>query len=276
MATWQDGPEYAPRERPAAFVTPPLPPLAAPAPAPAPAEAGPVDPDMEPSFLPAEGPQPDLTTLVPDAAPGRNPNVAFEVSAAAITAGGSWSAGQTPDGRGPGGRLPTQPFTSVGPPVAGYLPVQAAVQPNAQVNPAPFPAPHTPQWFAPPPETRVPSAPPPVTISQIWQAATPGVIIPLLVGMLFSWFSILMLAVSFALSARIAYRRATVRRAYVVALIVIGLSGLLSIFSDGYDSDLLFEALSQGARLACFILPIAVGLIVGAALRAGERPDRTG
>ncbi|MCA0294606.1 MAG: hypothetical protein LCH96_04665 [Actinobacteria bacterium] len=269
MASWQDGPEYAPTERPAAFVTPPLPPLAAPVPPPAvtaPAEPG------EPSFVPAAGPQPDLATLVPDAAPGRNPNMAFEVTAAAITAGGSLPAGPGT----PGGRLPTQPFTSSGPPLTGYLPVQAAVQPNAQVNPAPFPAPNTPQWFAPPPESRVPVAPPPVTVNQIWLAATPAVMITLILGALFSWLSILMLFVSFALSARIAYRRAAVRRSYTVALAFAGFVGLISIVSGSYDADAVFSALSGGAQFVCWILPIVIGLIVGAAIRAGERPDRVG
>src|SRR4051794_36560620 len=49
MATWQDGPEYAPRERPAAFVTPPVPPLVSPEPAVA---SVPESPDAEPSFTP--------------------------------------------------------------------------------------------------------------------------------------------------------------------------------------------------------------------------------
>lgn len=270
MASWQDGPEYAPTERPAAFVTPPLPPLTAPAP-PAPV-AAPVEPGVEPSFVPAAVPQPDLATLVPDAAPGRNPNVAFEVTAAAITAGGTMPAGPGQAG----GRLPTQPFTSGGPPLTGYLPVQAAVQPNAQVNPAPFPAPNTPQWFAPPPESRVPVAPPTVTVTQIWLGATPAVMITLILGALFSWLSILMLALSFALSARIGYRRAAVRRSYSAALIWTGVVGLLSLVSGNYDADTLFSALSGGAQFVCWILPIVIGLIVGAAIRAGERPDRVG
>lgn len=269
MATWRDGPEYAPHERPAAFVVPPTEPLSAPAPPVRVIEAAPAE---EPSFTVPEGAQPDLATLVPAAAPGRNPTVPFEVVTAAMTSGGPWSGttGATAE------RLPTQPFTAPGPPLAGYLAVQPAVQPNAQVNPAPFPAPNTPQWFAPPPETRVPAPPPPVSIGQIWQAATPGVMVPLIVGMFFSWLSILMLAISFALSARIAYRRDAIRRSYVVALILIAMGGMLSVLADGYSSDLLFDALSASARAACVVLPFVVGLIVGAALRAGERPDRAG
>jgi hypothetical protein len=50
----------------------------------------------------------------------------------------------------------------------------------------------------------------------------------------------------------------------------------MSVLTSGYDSDLLFESLSGGAQVACVVLPLVIGLIVGAALRAGERPDRAG
>ncbi len=264
MATWQDGPEYAPRERPAAFVVPAVPPLAAPEAA----AARPTHPAEEPSFVGPSGTQPELAALVPSGAPGRNPNLPFEVVTAAITAG----AGSPGDASVT--RSPTEPFTQPGPPLSGYLPAQPALQPSAQVNPAPFPAPNTPLWFAPPPDSRVPQAPPPVSIGQIWRAVTPGVVIPLLIGMIFSWLSILMLFISFTLSARIAYRRDAVRRAYSVAIVAAGAIGAFSALANGFDPDLLFATLSGSAQVACLVLPVVVGLIVGAALRAGERPDR--
>jgi hypothetical protein len=274
MATWQDGPEYAPQERPAAFVVPEAAPLVTPPAAPA-APAAPAF--EEPSFTAPTGPQPDLAALVPSAAPGRNPHLPFEVVTATVTSAGGLGGGPATAGEPvPGVRSPQQPFNAPGPSLSGYLPVQPTVAPNAPVNPAPFPAPGTPQWFAPPPQSRVPDAPPTVTISQIWNAATAGVMIPLIVGAVFGWFSILMLALSFALSARIAYRRDAVRRSYVGALVVVGALGLMSMLGAGYDSEALFDTLSQGAQVACGVLVVLVGLIVGAALRAGERPDRTG
>jgi hypothetical protein len=100
--------------------------------------------------------------------------------------------------------------------------------------------------------------------------------VPLIIGALFNWFSILMLALSFALSARIAYRHDAVRRSYIGALIVVGVLGMMSMLSVGYSSDLLFQSLSDGAQFACVVLFFVIGLIVGAALRAGERPDRMG
>ena len=274
MASWQDGPEYAPQERPAAFVVPPAPPLTDPTPA---ADAAAAPPEGEPSFTPPSSAQPDLAALVPSAAPGRNPNLPFEVVTATVTSAGGWATSPVAAGQPEiAQRMPTQPFNAPGPPLSGYLPVQPTVAPNARVNPAPFPAPGTPQWFAPPPETRVPDAPPSVTIGQIWTATTAGVMVPLIVGSLFNWFSILMLALSFALSARIAYRHDAVRRSYIGALIVVGVLGMMSMLSVGYSSDLLFQSLSDGAQFACVVLFFVIGLIVGAALRAGERPDRMG
>jgi hypothetical protein len=233
-------------------------------------------PAAEPSFAAPTGPQPDLATLVPAAAPGRNPNVPFDVAAAAITSGTtSWTARQPSSAAPSDVRQPTQPFTAPGPPLTGYLPVQPTVQPNAQVNPAPFPAANTPQWFAPPPQSRVPAAPPPVTIGQIWQAATPGVMISLILGALILMLSALMLPLSFALSARIAYRRSAIRRTYGVSLGILGLVGVVSLFSNDFSSDALFADLSTWAQAFCIVLPLVIGLIVGSALRAGERPDRT-
>lgn len=269
MATWQDGPEYAPAERPAAFVVPAAAPLTAPVPEVATTPSAPALPAGEPSFAPTEEAQPELAALVPSGAPGRNPKIPFEVSAAAVTAG-SWASGPA---TGATVRSPTQPFTAPGPPLTGYLPAQPAVQPNAQVNPAPFPAPNTPQWFAPPPESRVPAPPPPVSVGQILRAVTPGVLVPLLIGMFLNVMSILMLAVSFALSARIPYRREAIRRIYTVTLGVLGVIGAMSVVG-GYDPDQLFQTLSDAAQIACIVLPFVIGLTVGAALRAGERPDR--
>ncbi|HEY3337466.1 MAG TPA: hypothetical protein VGK18_03090 [Propionicimonas sp.] len=273
MASWQDGPEYAPQERPAAFVVPPAAPLSDPTPAPV---TVPEPPIGEPSFTPPSATQPDLAALVPSAAPGRNPTLPFEVVTATVTNAGGWATTPAPGQAEAGQRPPTQPFNAPGPSLNGYLPVQPTVAPNAQVNPAPFPAPGTPQWFAPPPGSRVPDAPPPVTIGQIWTAATAGVMVPLIIGALFNWFSILMLALSFALSARIVYRHDAVRRSYIGALIVVGVLGMMSMLSVGYSSDLLFQSLSDGSQFACVVLFFVIGLIVGAALRAGERPDRMG
>lgn len=273
MATWRDGPEYAPVDRPAAFVVPDaaaLPDTAPPPGLPTPPEGvG----DEEPSFAPPSGELPDLTALAPSAAPGRNPNQPFEVLTAGVTTG-AWSAGPSSGGQqGAPQRRPELHFREPEPSLAGYFPAQPTLQPNVQVNPAGFPAPGTPQWFAPPPSSQIPDAPPPVTVAQIWTAVTPGVLIPLFLGIFLSWLSIFMLAISFALSARIPYRRRAVRRSYVVAFAGVGALGMLSVLTSDVNTDLFFETLSGGAQFACLVLPVVIALVVGAALRSGERPE---
>jgi hypothetical protein len=75
MADWTDGPEYAPADRPAAFVAPDAIALAE---APSAAVAATDFPADEPSFVAPTAPSPDLRELVPTAAPGRNPNLPLD------------------------------------------------------------------------------------------------------------------------------------------------------------------------------------------------------
>ena len=155
MASWQDGPEYAPLVRPAAFVMPDAEPLQVdPVPAP---PAVPV-PDAEPRFAAPEQEQPALAPLAPSAAPGRNPNLPFISQVTPLTSTES--------------RLPTQPFGVVGAPLGDYL-APPAPQAAVHVNPSPFPAPGSQQWFAPP-AVPVPVEAPRVTARQLLAGITPG------------------------------------------------------------------------------------------------------
>lgn len=272
MATWQDGPEYAPAERPTAFIESPAGPLSSPPPV-GPAAAAPAE---QPAFSPPNVPAPPLEVLVPAVAAPRNPQLPFEVTASTITHQSAWSAVHSAAITAATVQpwTPEQPFSTPAP-VAGYVPQRAAVHPQAQVNPSPFPAPGTPQWFGPPPPwARVPDAPPPVTLGQMILATTPGVLIPLAVGAVFSWLSLIMLAASFALSGRIAYRRETVRQLYTGAALLLAFAAGTSMFDETTTPDLLWEAVSGWAQLVCWVLPVVLVLVVGSALRAGERPDR--
>jgi hypothetical protein len=122
MASWTDGPEYAPADRPAAFVAPDVVALTeGPTEQPMPA-AFPAD---EPSFVAPATPAPDLRALVPNAAPGRNPNLPFESMSTPMTA----IQPEISD------RRPEEPFNAPGPALTGYLPVQPVGQSAAQVNP---------------------------------------------------------------------------------------------------------------------------------------------
>ena len=203
MATWQDGPEYAPTARPSAFVEPAAVALDS-TPPPVALENG--VPGLEPSFVPPEQPTPDLRALVPSAAPGRNPNLPFESATTPLTA--------VEEAAAP--RSPLQPFMTGGPSLAGYLPAQPVVQPTAQVNPVTLPMSMAQQWAPPAPATRVQGSVP-VTVRQIWQATTGWVLVPLLIGMFLTPIAPVCLLVAGVSSAQVRHRRAAVRRAFSVS-----------------------------------------------------------
>lgn len=258
MASWTDGPEYAPTVRPTAFVAPTAAALAVPEP---PHRDETAVPDAEPTFEPPTEPAPDLRELVPSAAPGRNPNLPFETITTTIT-----TAEEAPSGP----RDPRLPFAEAGPPLSGYLaaPVQ---QPPPQVNPAPFPAPGTPQWFAPDPSQRfAPTSQ--VTIGQIWKATTNWVMIPLLVGMFFVAISPVALLVATVSTTQILYRRKSVRRvAGIVWGVVLALT-ILTVFAD--PAAAFYDTLAVYSLMGSWAAAIASLAIVGTALRNGEPPDQ--
>jgi len=258
MASWLDGPEYAPTVRPSAFVEPVAVPLEGPQPGPA------IDdgvPGQEPSFVPPEEPTPDLRALVPSAAPGRNPNLPFESATTPLTS--------AEDAVAP--RSPLQPFTTGGPSLAGYLPAQPVVQPTAQVNPATLPMSMAQQWAPPVPSTRVQGTVP-VTIRQIWQATTGWVLVPLVVGMFVNPISPVCLMVAWVATAQVRYRRAAIRRAYQVAGgAVVAISFVVSTLDDSTDFWTLLAVMSQ---VACWVLAVFTPAFVGTALRNGEPAER--
>ncbi len=258
MARWTDGPEFAPVERPAAFVAPSVPTL------PDPEPVGPTSeelPIQEPSFVAPSQPAPDLRELVPSAAPGRNPNLPFESLASTMTALQPEVAQRSPD----------QPFvTSL--PVSGHLPVQQVVQPTAQVNPTLFPAPGTPQWFAPPPGVPVIPAPSSVTFAQIWTSTTNWVMVPLLVAMFILPIAPIALLVAWLSTVQIRYRRAAIRKVYTFALLFVGVVSLLAALLD--DTITIWEPLTITSLLTAWVLVFVTPGMVGAALRNREPADR--
>ncbi len=271
MATWRDGPEYAPTVRPEAFIEPPVPPLESP-----PAEGHPSSgaPGEHPGFTRPEQDTPDLATLIPSADPGRDPRQAFEVVTSPLTSPTAWGSAHTAAGAASSAVpwSPLQPLTPVSAPVVGSIPAPVPLQPRANVNPQPFPAPGTPQWFAPPDASQRYRPPAQVTLSQVVKAITPGVLITLVIGALINSLSIVMLALSFGLSTRIPYRREQVQLAYVVALGLVGLAATGTLLAEDFYLTAAWETASGVAQLVCFLLPFAVGLIVAVAVGKGEPP----
>ncbi|MDR1450250.1 MAG: hypothetical protein LBI84_08650, partial [Propionibacteriaceae bacterium] len=138
MATWRDGPAYAPRERPFGFAAPAdgvslAPPAALPPAPPPPAEA----PE---SFRAPDGPLPPLShATVPP--PARNPQDAFDVATSTLTSASAWSSVHRQDGGAAG----------PGPVWAADQPWQSPYAPLTAPAPVPFPAPSAPQPFGPGP-----------------------------------------------------------------------------------------------------------------------------
>lgn len=256
MASWTDGPEYAPTVRPTAFVAPVVEALPDPEP-PATLPSG--FPESEPVFEPPTGPAPDLRELVPSAAPGRNPNLPFE----------SLTTPLTEAEEAPAPHDPSLPFANPGPPLSGYL-AAPVVQPPTQVNPPPFPAPGTPQWFAPGPGLPA-SAPEPVTIGQLWKAATNWVMVPALIGMFLLPVSPVAFLVAAVSTSQILYRRKAVRRAWTIIGAVILSITVLVVFADPTID--FYDALGWTAMVGCWAGAIASLATVGSALRNGESPD---
>ena len=223
MATWEDGPEYAPITRPDHFIAAGVAPLAIVA-APEPPTPTPID---RPHFDQPDVPVAALETLVPPLADPRDPAEPFDVVSSTLTeATSAWSAAHwsqatrpappttppaLPDHRAT--TAPWPPLDHPGPISGGPGPILAGSSPGGPVPtmpipaapvPAPtaFPAPGTTQWFAPPPPLPAPPAPVLVGPAAVAQALTPGLIICLAIGGIVWLLAPIAFGIAFALTAR--------------------------------------------------------------------------
>lgn len=278
MATWRDGPEYAPTTRPTAFVEPPAAPLEEPA---AETHASAEAPAEQPAFTPPEQDAPDLASLIPSTVPGRDPQLAFDVVNTTLTTPTAWGAAHSSPAApaalpGPVAPAwsPQQPLAPGSAPVTGSIAGPPQVQPRRELNPQQFPAPGTPQWFGPPDSgQRFQPPPPQVNLGQVVRSITPAVLIALAAGALLNTLSIVMLALSFWLSSRIIYRTAHIRRLYLAAFGLVGVVGGMALLADDFYFPSALDAASAAAQALCWLLPFALGLVVALALGKGEPPD---
>jgi hypothetical protein len=311
MATWEDGPEYAPAERPAGYLWD-EPPLAAPAPA-APPPAAATAPAAIPAFAGPADPGRPLAEYLPPAAEQRDGAEPFKLLTAALTPAAAEAASHDP--RAPftlTARIPTTarhtlppPPTAVGPSPAmpaytGYSdpPLDASapraysstqvVLPPGRDSLAPAPAaqplpqsPNTWQPVGPQPSGYPPPAaagtagtakPGAVTFRKVWEAATPGVLITLAVGALLGNFAILMFALAFVLSSRIRYRRRQLQICFLTGMGLIAMAGLSGWLAVA-DIDYVFQYGSEMALWICRIVFWVVPFLVWRALANRERPE---
>ncbi|MFX4273675.1 hypothetical protein ACQBAR_03915 [Propionibacteriaceae bacterium Y1685] len=297
MATWEDGPEYAPLERPDQFSAPEVAPLDE-----APTRATTVldAPDDRPDFGDPDAPVPPLAELSAAAGePARNADEPFAVATAAVTAGSSaWSAAHWSPPSGPPVQpgQPAQPGQPVpqgqwapptGPPAATSGPVGLGTGQRMENGPAPtqpirlsgadrntaasqMPQPGSNEWFGPGPAAPAPAAQP-VNLSQFVTALSPVVLIFLLIGGMVRPMAAVAFIVAFSCTALIRVAAPTVRKVFIVASIAIVLITLISLLLPDPD---FFGVLNQMAQIACWLVLVASSVFVVLGLRRGERPQQ--
>jgi hypothetical protein len=299
VATWEDGPEYAPRERPQYFADAPVAPLEQAPPVARPAVGLPV---ARPRFDQPAAPVAPLAELVPPPPDERDPNRPFEVVTATLTSestfgapagegpvdptrplGSGWAGtgtvvgvpvsrpAGTPDGfRGVDGppTLPAQPPQQAQGPQPGAFPHAAPREPYA-----PYPSPGTPEWFAPPtaaygeqPRPGRPSA------RDVFEAATPGLCICLAIGGLIYPLAPVLLVVAVFLAMRVQVAQAAVRMTLRVAAGAVGFFAIVGLYRSVFIGDPWWSFLSSWSVAICWISLAVVLLVVWQALRRSGPP----
>jgi len=279
MATWQDGPEYAPLERPDVFALPPVAPLEVGAP-PAPLPTAPPD---RPRFDSPAQPVAPLAALVPVPADLRDPQQPFAVVADTLTAAGAWGSahGTVPQGDLPlGGPATAASWPALGwagePPDAGpaspgAFPSRAPGDPYG-LAPAPdpvsgFPAPGTPAWFSPGAQGP-PAAPVPVDLRQVLYAATHGLVVVLVIGILLHTLAPVLLVLAFVLCRQAKVAQTQLQRVFAVGLGSLGFFAVAGLLSDPLGFGDWWNALGWWASVICATTLVVALLLVRARLRA--------
>lgn len=268
MATWEDGPEYAPIERPADFQNPDAPPLETASPY---TQAAAWAPKNRPVFDNPPAPVAPLSTLVPTKREEpRDPQEPFAVVTSTMTSDSAWGAVHW---AAPSGQpfAPTGPGTSSPAAAAPYPPPNQPIIVDGVPNsaPPPFPTPGTPGWFSPPPHGQQPQSAPTVTAKSVIDAATPGLCMCLILGGLVYVLSPIMLCISLGLASRVKVAAAEVRRAHlfgVVVLIIMGVLGLLIIDTGLNDW---WQFIGQWGLLICWVLLVGTLATIYRRLKQG-------
>ena len=290
MATWEDGPEYAPRERPQYFADAPLPPLEQAPPPERPADGLPA---VRPRFDEPSAPVAPLATLVPTPPDERDPNRPFDVVTATLTSESTWGSPTQPLSHGP---LPTAPVPSGAPaaaPVAGapwplleapqtqaapfpHVPPQGqrpGPQPAPPQGPYGYPEPGTPAWFAPPPtaygDQRQPGRP---TGRDVFEAATPGLCIGLAVGGLIYPLAPVMVVVAVLMSMRVRVAQAAVRMTLRVAAGAVAFFAVVGLVRSVTTGDPWWGFVSSWSVAICWVSLVVVLLVVWQALKRPSAP----
>lgn len=264
MATWEDGPEYAPLEHPDGFSNPDVAPLEVAAPQ---GSLRTGAPTAQPSFQPSADPGPPLAGLAPQRTDDRDPTQPFDVVESAVTADTSaWSGAhsssitQPPGGWG----------APAGGPVVASAPAAAAVReastpfqlsgggPQHPPPTASFPQSGSVQWFAPPTTQQQPAAGPPLTV---FQALTPGYVVVLAMSVIWV-IAPATLIIGAILAGQVKAAEPVIGRVRIGALVLFGLVALLAIpLGDGTFSGWWGVISIWAMLIALFLLAASVVLV---------------
>jgi hypothetical protein len=272
MATWEDGPEYAPIERPADFQTPAAPPLKI---APPYTQAAAWAPKNRPVFdNPSEKVTP-LSSLVPvSGEEPRDPQKPFAVVSTTMTSDSAWGAvhWSSPRSQPIGGPAAPGRLASAAP--APYPPPDQPIAVRNATNtlPGAFPAPGTPGWFAPGPYDQQQPPSNPVTAKAVLDAATPGLCMCLIIGGLVYVLSPIILCICVGLAGRVKVATAEVRRAHTFGLVVLAILGVLGGLLVGTDFGDWWRFLGQWALLICWVLLVTTLVTIYRRLKS-EHPS---
>jgi hypothetical protein len=295
VATWEDGPEYAPHERPQYFADAPLPPLEQAPPVARPATGLPTS---RPHFDHPTAPVAPLATLVPEPPDERDPHRPFDLVTTTLTSESPW--GPTGSSAGTAPLSATESFAAAPPartatPAAGApWPVleqpaptgpAAPPQPSAPSGPDPYgsagrygpagpppdpyayPAPGTPGWFAPPPTTygdqRQPGR---VDAKQVVEAATPGLCICLAIGGIILPLAPIMVIVAVFLSTRVRVAQRAVRTTFRSAAGAVGFFAVVGLFRLVLAGEPWWGFVSVWSLIICWVALGVLLLVVWQAL----------
>ena len=275
MATWEDGPEYAPIERPTEFADAGAAPLSL---APPVVQMAAQAPKERPFFDQPPAAVAPLETLVPTPAETRNPEEPFAVVSAAMTSDSAWGAvhwGQPtapPGGLSGPAAIPTtsDPWSRFAGPDGNGTVVPAQTPPPPDNH---FPAPGTPAWFGPGPYGERPAPPGRVSPRAVWEAAMPGLCICLAVGGLVYVLAPILYAIAFGLAGRVKVAKQPVRTAFTIGSVVLGLVAIVATLTNDFGFGEWWATVGVWSLVACWALLISTLVLVYRALRAGEQPE---
>lgn len=263
MATWEDGPEYAPLERPADFTPAAVAPLSV---APPVQQMAALAPKDRPVFDQPPVPLAPLATLVPVAEETRDPQIPFAVVSSTVTSDSAWGAVHWGAPTGLPAALPAAAPTPWAP--SQPLPRTHIPPPDNR-----FPAPGTPGWFGPGPYAEQPPAASRVGPSEVWNAATPGMCICLAVGGLVYVVAPILFAVAFGLSRSVKVAREQVRRVFAAGAALLGLVAIVAALTNDFGFPQWWVAVGGWSLVVCWAVLLASLVLVYRGLRAGEQPE---